>query len=313
MVDHQVTALRTSAALSWSDHVACVRVEGMDGYEVLDRLCSSELHMRDGQLLATLLLNEQAVPVADVFLARDDEDFILLAEGMTGPELCDHIRAEAPEDSDFEVRDLGTSHRLLSLNGPYSWEVLAGVAGSEVVGLPYLTFFQLEGTLCFRTGKTGEFGYDLLVPREDADGMAARFQDVGEEFDLAWAGLEALEVCALENWFFNIRREGRFGLTPLELQLQWRVSPRKGFLGSRALEERRQAGVKARVTCIESVDPISTGQRVRLPSLTWTMPGPAWTSSKWRPMGAGSRFSPSRLRLCTTGVCSSTLSSTAIS
>jgi glycine cleavage system aminomethyltransferase T len=142
--------------------------------------------------------------------------------------------------------------------------VLAGVAGAEAVGLPYLTFFSVEDTLCFRTGKTGEFGYDLLVPRDQEESLSARFEEVGGAFDLAWAGLEALEVCALENWFFNIRREGRFGLTPLELQLQWRVSPRKRFLGSEVLEERRSAGIDARVTFIQAAGPVGVGQRVFL-------------------------------------------------
>lgn len=70
----------------------------------------------------------------------------------------------------------------------------------------------------------------------------------GAAFALAPVGLAALDQCALENGFFNIRAEGRAGLTPLELQLQWRVSYKKDYVGSQALLARREAGCARRVT-----------------------------------------------------------------
>jgi len=262
MVDEQVRAIRESAALTWSEHVACLRVEGSDAFEVIDRLSTSDLHLRDGQILSTLFLDRSGIPIADLHLARDDEDFILLAEGISGSELRDHILAHAPEGAHHEVVDLSESHTILSLNGPYSWEVLAGVAGPEAVGLPYLTFFQLGEVLCFRTGKTGEYGYDLLIPTEEREGIGTLFDDVGAPFDLTWAGLEALDLCALENWFFNIRGEGQFGLSPLELQLQWRVSTNKTFVGSASLADRRKRGIESRLTFIQSLAPLESGDRV---------------------------------------------------
>ena len=73
--------------------------------------------------------------------------------------------------------------------------------------------------------------------------------------------IEALDHCALENWFFNIRREGRAGLTPVELQLQWRVSYHKDYLGSSALRERR-ASPAGRVTSVVSPKPLAIGAPV---------------------------------------------------
>ncbi len=59
------------------------------------------------------------------------------------------------------------------------------------------------------------------------------------------ASLETLDLCALENGFFSVRHASVEGLTPLELQLQWRVSARKRFPGATAIEERRAKGMVA--------------------------------------------------------------------
>jgi glycine cleavage system aminomethyltransferase T len=76
--------------------------------------------------------------------------------------------------------------------------------------------------------------------------------------------LEALDQCALENWFFNIRREGREDVTPIELQLQWRVSYRKEFTGSTSLAARRAKGPAVRLTCVIAKGEVSAGDEVMI-------------------------------------------------
>ena len=61
----------------------------------------------------------------------------------------------------------------------------------------------------------------------------------GAAFDSALVSREALDVCALENWHFSMRtlRETALAspLTPIELQLQWRVVYARDFVGATAL------------------------------------------------------------------------------
>src|SRR5437870_25042 len=83
------------------------------------------------------------------------------------------------------------------------------------VGLPFANLFRFDRWLCVRAGKTGEYGYDLLVPRGEVETVRARLLEKGRRFELGEAGLEALDACALENWFFNVRREGREPVTPV--------------------------------------------------------------------------------------------------
>ncbi|MBV8760402.1 MAG: aminomethyltransferase family protein [Deltaproteobacteria bacterium] len=244
-------ALRMSAAVGRADHVAAVRITGGGAFNVLNRLSPRELFVRDGQILHTLLLREDARPLADLYVCADDEDFILLAEGLSGPALAEHVRAHAGANQ-IDVIDLTRDHAMISLDGPYAWEVFAELAGPEVIGLPYMSFFHGDGMTSFRVGKTGEYGYCLMVPRERVSSLYATLLDRGAAFDVAEADLAALDQCALENWFFNVRREGATDASPVELQLQWRVSYKRTFIGSEALARRRAEATRRLLMCVSS-------------------------------------------------------------
>jgi glycine cleavage system T protein (aminomethyltransferase) len=259
-----VRAIRDGVAVGRPDDVHLLRVSGADAWDALDRLCAGDLFLRDGQIRPGLLLDEDARPLASCHVARDDEDALLLLEGPTAAELRAHLEQHLPSGADVAVRDLVPEVALLTLDGPFAWELLALVAGAECVGLPYLTFFHHDRGIVYRAGETGEYGYGMLVPRGEADALEQRLLDAGRPLDVVRAGRDALEQCALENWFFNIRREGREPVTPLELQLQWRVSSRKAFVGSEALGRRRAAGVAQRLACLVGDVPCAVGDAVRL-------------------------------------------------
>ncbi|MEO7367008.1 MAG: glycine cleavage T C-terminal barrel domain-containing protein [Gemmatimonadaceae bacterium] len=258
----EVHAIRHGVALSRLEHVRYLRVTGARAFEALDRVVSGPLRVRDGQLMHSLLLSDDARPFADIYLARDDEEFFLLAEGPSAADLVDHLRRHFPADGSVSVEDCTTTFAILGLDGPYAWELLGATIDPEVIGLPYLTFYHHRSSLCYRAGKTGEYGYGMIVPQAEASALEARMRAVGEAFDLQTVGLDALDQCALENWFFNIRREGREQVTPIELQLQWRVSYKKHFVGSEALTRRRADGALTRLTCIIADGTVAVGDSV---------------------------------------------------
>lgn len=242
-LERQVGALRTAVTLAAGDHIACVRVRGGGAADALDRVSPRALFARPGKMSHTLLLDDEARPIADVTLCCDEDDFFVLAEGMSAAAvieyLSEHGRGRAG-GLDVELDDLSHSHAMVTLNGPYAWELLGELTTPDVIGLPYLGFFHADGFTCFRGGKTGEYGYDLLVERGQLAGLRDQILTLGRRFELAEISLAALETAQLENLFWNPRRDSAPGLTPIELQLQWRVSYDREFPGSAALHRRRQ-------------------------------------------------------------------------
>lgn len=261
-MDDEIRALRTSVALAAGDHVTCLRVEGEGAYEALDAVVACDLFLQDGQMRPSLLLDEEARPFADIHVARDDEAFYLLAEGPSPGELARYLDKHFPPGIDAKATCCDGA--LLSVHGPYAWELCTAVLGPDVGSLPYLAFYRTDEAVCFRSGKTGEYGYDLLVSPGELAAVREALLTEGRAFDLALASLPALDQCALENGFFNVRREGRAGLSPLELGLQWRVSNRKEYVGSAALRARREAGAKARVVWAVAGAAVAEGDEVFL-------------------------------------------------
>lgn len=265
-MDHaeSMRALRSSVAISRMDQIAHVRVTGDSAYAALDRVVTADLRLRDGQMIHSLLLEEDGSVFADLEMGCEEEAFFLIADGPNPELLCAYLRRQWRPGEDVHIEDRSASHALVAIDGPYAWELLAALAGPDVIGLPYLTFFHYPGGTCFRAGKTGEFGYGILVPREDLDRLWDALLRAGGELDVAVASQEALDQCALENGFFNARREGREPVTPLELQLQWRLSGRKAFLGSSAIEARRLTGIAERLTYLVAPSQPSAGAPVHL-------------------------------------------------
>jgi len=258
----EVRRIRESVAYSECEHVSAVRLSGPGAFAVVDAVCPRELYVQDGQMLHTLLLDAAARPLADLQLCAEGDDFLLLVEGLDTEQLRGYLREWAPGAGQLSFTDLSPSHRHVSLNGPYAWELLSELLGPELIGLPYLGFYHGPGFSCFRSGKTGEYGYELWLERGSAASFIERLLEVGREFDLGAASLAALDVCALENWFFNARREGRAGLSPIELQLQWRISYQKSYPGSARLAELRRSGPRRRAVLLASERELRDGERL---------------------------------------------------
>ncbi|HEY5947716.1 MAG TPA: hypothetical protein VIV40_19580 [Kofleriaceae bacterium] len=258
----EIAAVRGSVAISTSDHLVCVRITGADAHELLDRVSPRQLFVRAGQMLHTLLLDEAGKPIADVYICCDDDDYVVIADGTTGAALAAYL-AEHAQGLSVQIDDLAADHGFVSVDGPYAWELIADITSPDIIGVPYLGFFRDDRFVCYRAGKTGEFGYDLLAPRDKLAALHDRLLSVGGRLDARTVGRDAIDLCALEAGFFNVRRHVRDGLTPVELQLQWRVTAGRTYRGSEAVARHRKAP-RGRVAMIAAPRELSIDAGVML-------------------------------------------------
>ena len=267
----EMEALRFSAGLSRRDHVVVLRVHGPDVLAVLDHASTAALFVREGQMCHTLFLHENATPFADVYLCGSLEGYFVLAEGPTEDELVQYlemVRQKHVAGGNMTIERLSSTHELWGIDGPYAWEVVATLLGPLVLGMPYLTMLERDPYRCFRAGKTGEFGYDLLVPKESVATMRERLAEIGGPLEMKNVSLAALDLCALENWHFSVRNVAeaviKNSLTPLELQLQSRVGYDRSFVGAEALRARRAEGARVRLASFTATSEVTKGQSILL-------------------------------------------------
>lgn len=268
----EVHAIRNSAGWSRADHVVLLYVDGPEALDFLQGATTQSPYAREGRIRHTLFLREDGSVLADVLVVKVEEAFFVLAEGPSEKDLIDWLEAlKVRTSKQANIRGLGREFAILGIDGPYAWEVMAGVFGPVVLGMPYLSLMRREDALCVRAGKTGEYGYLVLVPRASIEAFETRLAEVGAPLDLARVSVEALDVCGLESWHFSIRsireRSSRRLLTPIELQLQWRVGYTREFIGAEALRAHRKAPNLQRATCFLAEKPIAPGTRVMLDAI----------------------------------------------
>lgn len=262
----ELEALRTRVVWSRADSVAVLALGGDDARAALLHLLPSRLALRDAQVRESLLLDEQGQPIADVLVCADDEDYLLLVEGMGEQALLAHVESHLPSGLAPRIEPLSATYEVISLDGPWAWELVSEVLGPDLIALPYLNFFRVDHGFCVRAGKTGEFGYDLVLRRDAADELALAISAAGEGYGLALAGEEARSLARFENWFFDPKHVPE-GATPVEFGLQWRLDSSREWIGKPAVDARRSAAPR-RLTCLLSAHPLAEGDAVTLGDAT---------------------------------------------
>jgi aminomethyltransferase len=258
----ELDAIRTRVGWSRGDSVAVLALRGDDARDALLHLLPSRLHLRDAQARESLLLDDAGRPIADVIVCADDEDYFLLVEGLDADTLVAHVAAHLPSGLAPQIESLSSSHEVISVDGPWAWELIAEALGSDLIALPYLNFFRIDHGYCVRAGKTGEYGYDLVVRREAADEVAQALSAAGEGFGLVHVGEAARSLCRFENWFFDPAHVPA-GATPIELGLSWRLDASRSWVGKEAVDRRRETASR-RLTCLVGAKEFEKGDAVLL-------------------------------------------------
>ena len=189
-------AIRNSVALAEEPELRCIQLTGDGALEALDTVCPCDMFLQDGQMRHTLLLDQEGVPFADVYACREGENAFLLGYGPDAYQITDWITLHATGIADFSIVDLMESYYSLALDGPYAWELCAEVFGPDVLGLPYLGMIVLGKVIVFRAGRTGEYGYHLLVPSNQKSEWLEKLCETGKAFDMVWQMRRcAINVC----------------------------------------------------------------------------------------------------------------------
>lgn len=252
-----VAAIRRGVALAVDRAPVCIVVEGDGAFEAVDAALPTDLFLRDAQARQSLLLDASGRAFADVLVARDDERYLLRVEGVDRDRALAHL---APHMGGAQCAAVDVT--AVSLHGPWAWELLCDTFGEGLAAIPYLNLFRVEGCLALRAGRTGEYGYEILTPPAQHDTIVARLVERGARFGLRHVSQEAIDHCIWESWFYH-PAHAPADVTPVELQLQWRLSPTKRYVGREAVEARRSDPSALRLGCLVTDEALASGDEVR--------------------------------------------------
>src|SRR5580765_6513309 len=196
-------AVRQRAGLFDVSHMGELEIAGKDALAAVQLLCSNDAaKLQPGHAQYTALLTEQGTFVDDLVLLRLRNDhFLLVVNAANVVQDYNWIAERLTRFSDAVVMDATSRYALLSVQGPASPRIVQPLTGVDLASVDYYTFAHGEvanvrGTIA-RTGYTGEDGFEIFVPPQQADRVWQALQQEGGD-DLEPCGLGARDTLRLE-------------------------------------------------------------------------------------------------------------------
>lgn len=249
-------AVRSAAGLFDVSHMGEIWVRGPGALDLLQWLTPNDVsRLSPGRAQYSALLTERGTIIDDLLVYRyTDDRYLLVVNAANGAIDLQWLTEHCSADSEVEDRSERTS--LFALQGPLAVDILGRLVDAEIDTLPPFSFVEahvagVPATIS-RTGYTGEDGFEIYLPTEQALSVWETLMDDGGPLGLEPIGLGARDTLRLEAGLMLHGNDIDDTVTPLEAGLGWVVKLGKGdFIGRAALVEQKRVGLSRRLVGLQ--------------------------------------------------------------
>src|SRR5258707_10109963 len=215
-----------------------------------------------GQAQYSAMLYPQGTFVDDVIVHRlGEDDFLLVINAGTRQKDIDWVRQNT-KNFDCVVEELSDAYTQLAIQGPCAAEVLQKLTDANLSSIK--NYWFTHGTVCglkniliARTGYTGEDGFEIYVPSDQAtsEQVWGKVMEAGREFGILPCGLGARNTLRLESKMALYEHEISDKINVWEAGLDRYCKMEKGeFIGREALVRLKAEGLKRALVGLEMVE-----------------------------------------------------------
>lgn len=309
--EHEYNAIRNAAALIDISPLYKYLITGPDATRFVNRVVARDINkVAVGQVIYCCWCDEQGKVIDDGTISRLEEN----KYRWTAADPSLRWFHQNAIGFNVSLEDISEKVAALAVQGPTSAKLVKSIAEAEISKLKYfrVTSGKIAGVPVdiSRTGYTGDLGYEIWIPWEQALRVWDALMAAGREFDLHPTGMLALDVARVEAGLILIEVDyfsSKKALiepqkySPGEIGLERLVHLEKdSFIGRTALlAEQQQGGPPRRLVGLEidwneveqryddvglAPTPPSTASRVAVPVYDGrTQVGKA-TSTTWSPL-----------------------------
>ena len=283
--EHEYNAIREAAALFDISPLFKYLVSGPDAAKLADRVVTRDMsRVSVGQIIYTPWCDEQGKVIDDGTVSRLGETVYR----WTSADPSYRWLHQNALGLNVTIEDVSEKVAALALQGPTSARVLRKISDADIDGLKY--FRVTRGTIAgvpveiSRNGYTGDLGYEIWIPWQDAVKVWDALMAGGRQFDVHPAGMIALDVARIEAGLVLIEvdyssskkaliPEQKF--SPYEIGLGRLVHlDKENFVGRAALIEETRRGPRRQLVGLQ-VDWTEVEERFEKIGLAPSAPGTA--------------------------------------
>jgi aminomethyltransferase len=197
--EHEYNAIRRAAALIDVSPLYKYLVTGKDATQFVNWVIARDINkVGVGQVIYCCWCDEHGKVVDDGTISRLAENTYRWT--AANPSLR-WFRQNAL-GLDVLIEDISDKLAALALQGPTSGRILKKLAEADIENLKYfrVTSGKIAGVPVdiSRTGYTGDLGYEIWIPWNEAVKVWDALMDVGSQFDIHAAGMIALDIARIE-------------------------------------------------------------------------------------------------------------------
>lgn len=244
-------AVRTGVGLFDVSHMGDIQLRGKGSFDAVQHISMNDAgKLQVGQAHYSALLYPQGTFVDDVIVHKfSDNDYLLVINAGTREKDYQWVRQNAAR-FDCHVSDYSDFYTQLAIQGPKAQETLQKLTNADLGKVKFYWFTWgtvcgLPNTLIARTGYTGEDGFEIYVPSDQATSERVwnEVMEAGAEFGILPCGLGARNTLRLEAALSLYGHEISDSINVWEAGLDRFCKLEKGpFVGSEALAAVQAAG-----------------------------------------------------------------------
>ena len=253
-------AVRTGVGIFDVSHMGDIRLVGPQALDAVQHVSMNDAsRLAIGQAQYSALLYPQGTFVDDVIVHRlGEDDYLLVINAGTREKDFNWVR-DNTRPFDCRVSDLSDEYTQIAIQGPKAHLVLAGLTGANLGVVK--NYWFTHGTVCGiknvligRTGYTGEDGFEIYIPSDEATSARVwnAILDAGKEYGAIACGLGARNTLRLEARMPLYGHEISDTINVWEAGLDRFCKMEKPeFLGREALEKARAGGTAKSLVGLE--------------------------------------------------------------
>lgn len=230
-----------------------VDIKGPGTERLINRLIVNDIRdMMPGQARYSSMVNEDGGVVDDITVYKFSDDHFMIVTSSGPRKKTARWIIDWAEGSSAYATDVTAAIALPVVQGPRSREFLKTVVqGADLGQLKYFRFVPVTidetELLLSRSGYTGELGYELYAPAEEAGVLWEFLLNAGKPFGLKPYGVTAMQTLRLEKAYPLYGSDINEELTPFHVGLdRWIRFDKREFIGRDALLRAQERGIQER-------------------------------------------------------------------
>ena len=256
-------AVRNSVGIFDVSHMGDIRLVGPQALFAVQHITMNDAsRLAVGQAQYSALLYPRGTFVDDVIVHRlGERDYLLVINAGTREKDFNWVRDNTREFDCF-VENLSDDYTQIAIQGPRGVDVLQKLTDVHLAAVKFYwvthgTVCGLPDTLIARTGYTGEDGFEIYVPSDEATSAMVwnKVLEAGKDFGIVACGLGARNTLRLESKLPLYGHEISDTINVWEAGLDRFCKLEKAdFIGRGALEEAKAEGVNRTLVGLEMTE-----------------------------------------------------------